>query len=393
MRGRSSFLILLLAIPCLARADESSGRASGGIEARTTTFHERRTEVLAPTLGGHVEFANGNYLRAQSLVDVITSSSVAVDIVASASVGVDPLARNSFRERRVEGTFAYGGVVHRTDDRLSLEGSVRYSHEPDYQSYSGTAVAAYAMNDRATTLTFASTFARDEVWQVQRFTDSATGDVTKRYVRVDQGDGFSSVVGSVSVSQVVSPVVVLDVGYEFSYLTGYLGNPYRRVIVDGLVQRERVPDDRHRHTATVLLRLARPRVHGALHVQVRGYLDDWSIHAITTEGRWYQRFGRYVTARGRFRYYRQGGAFFDSEQDVNAPSYPLGTTYTTANPRYAAMQSFELGGAIATRLGFLATGDHGLRDAEIELAFDYRLSDNRFGDGITAAFGLRMPLR
>lgn len=393
MRGPSHLWLLFLAIPCLARADEASGRVTGGMEARMTTFHERRTEILAPGLAGHVEFPNGTYVRAHSLVDVITSSSVAVDIIASASVGVDPLARGSFRERRVEGSLTFGGTSRRLDDRLRMEGSVRYSHEPDYQSYSGSVSGSLDLDERARTIRFAGAFSRDELFQTQRTTDPSTGEVTKKYVRVDQGDGFSSFVGSVGYGQVLSPVVAIDVGYEFSYLTGYLGNPYRRVIVDGLVERERVPDSRHRHTASLTLRLARPRVKGALHLNLRGYTDDWAIHAIAAETRWYQQFTRYLMARGRFRYYQQAAASFDSDQDVNAPSYPFGARYTTANPRYSAMRSLEFGAAFVTRLGFLGPGRHGLDAAEIEFAVDYRLSDNRFGNATTASFVFRMPFR
>lgn len=392
MRGRRLVLLLLLAVPCLARADETTGTVTGQAEVRTSTFYERRTDVLAPTIGGRLDLPSGARIRGQYLVDVITSSSVAVDIVASASVGVDPLARSTFRERRNEGSLAVSGAVDRTNDRLQLEGSLRYSHEPDYQSYAGGVSFAYALAERTTIVRGGLVVSRDEVFQTQRITDPATGDVTKTYVRVDQGDGFTSFVGSVGASRVVSHVLEIDLGYELSHLSGYLGNPYRRVVVDGFVVRERVPSQRLRHTLASTLRLARPRARGALHLMLRGYADDWSIYAFSAEGRWYQRLGPHVSFRSRLRFYQQTAAYFDSGQQVNAPSYPFGVDYTTANPRYAAMRSIEIGGSLVTRLGFLTGSATRPEVPEVEFTFDYRIADNRFGNAIAAAFALRMPI-
>lgn len=393
MRGRRLVLLLLFTVPCLARADEATGTVTGQVETRTSTFYERRTDVVAPTIGGRLDLPSGVRIRGQYLVDVITSSSVAVDIVASASIGVDPLARSSFRERRNEGSLAVSGALDATRDRLELEGTLRYSHEPDYQSYAGGASASYAFDERTTILRGGLVVSRDEIYQTQRTTDPATGEVTKRYVRVDQGDGFTSFVGSLGASHVVNPVLELELGYELSHLSGYLGNPYRRVVVDGLVERERVPDRRLRHTLAGALRLARPRARGALHVLVRGYADDWSILAFAAEARWYQRLGPFLSFRGRARFYQQTAAYFDSGQQVNAPSYPFGSDYTTANPRYAAMRSIELGGSFVTSLAFLGSGSTRVDVPEVEITFDYRLADNRFGNAIAAAFALRVPIR
>jgi len=392
VRARASLLLILFVAQGVARADESSGSVSGEVEARTTTFHEQRTEIIAPTIGGRLDFPNGMRARGQYLVDVITSSSVAVDIVASASVGVDPLAHAVFHERRNEGSLAVGGSLPRTQRRLDLDGTLRYSHEPDYQSYSGGFTGSYALSERSTLLRFGSTYSRDYVFQAQRTTDPTTGETTVRIVRVEEGYGFDSVVVQAGMTRVLSPFSELDVGYEFGFLSGYLGNPYRRVIVDGFVERERVPTRRIRHTASAAIRLARPRARGALHLAIRGYADDWSILAFSGEARWYQRIGPFLVMRSRFRYYEQTAAAFDSGQDVNAPSYPIGTNHTTANPRYAAMRSFEMGGAFVTRLGFLGRSDGRIDQAEVELAFDYRLSSNRFGDAITAVFALRVPI-
>ena len=68
-------------------------------------------------------------------------------------------------------------------------------------------------------------------------------------------------------------------------------------------------------------------------------------------------------------------------------------TYTTSNPRYAAMSSYEIGGAAVTRLGFLGVSRQALADAELELSFEYRIATNRFGNAISAAFAITWSMQ
>ena len=130
----------------------------------------------------------------------------------------------------------------------------------------------------------------------------------------------------------------------------------------------------------------------ALHALVRGYSDSWDVRAITVESRWYQSLGEFLVLRMRHRYYAQTASFFDS--GAATPTYTDSPRYFTADPKMQRFHDHEVGGALITRLGFFGDSSFDwLSGAEIEFAFDYRFSTNRFGDAIFAAMVLRMPFR
>lgn len=385
-------LFLVLLAPRVAGADEANGRWSGRVEARTSVYRETNTHIVAPTLGVRVDAPNGLRLRAHYLADVVTSASVVIDVVAGASVSLDSRGRGAFAEVRHEGGLSLGGTRPVGDAELMLTGGVRVSHEPDYYAYSAFVDASLSFDQRNTTVGLVVTGLHDEVRQRTRMRDPMTGQEIIGLVSVAGGSSFDGFVVAASLERVVGPRVIVNGGYELGFLTGYLGNPYRRAQIEGRPARENLPDERIRHTPWARVRIAMPRVHGALHLMTRGYLDDWATRALTVDARWHQMVGRYVMLRFRYRYYLQDAAFFDSGSRVSVPEYPEGTTYTTSNPRYAAMQAHEPGLAMVTRLGFLRpTGTSSLVNAELELSFDYRIVDSRYGNAMFGAVALRLP--
>lgn len=375
-----------------ARADEASGRWTGRAELRSSSFRERNTSILAPTLGVRLDSARRTTLRANYLIDAISSASVSVDVVTGASVTVDPTQGGHFRERRQEGSVGVEQSLSVGENDLVLGASARTSHERDYHSYSGTLSGALALDERNLLLGLAVTYLRDEVRYVEHGTD-AMGRTTTSVRPLPGRSDFDGLVVSASVERVLGPRAALTVGYDLGFMSGYLGNPYRLVQVDARIARESVPTTRLRHAPWTLLRVAFPSARSALHLVVRGYSDDWAVRAFTGEVRYYQELGPYLMLRVRYRGYAQTAAFFDSGSSALIPTFPDYSLYTTSNPRYAAMNSHEPGLAFVTRLSFLG-GERAPRmaDTELEFSFDYRVASNRFGNALFGAFVLRMPI-
>lgn len=374
------------------RADEASGRWSGRAELRSSSFRERNTSILAPSVALRLDSPGRTTLRGSYLIDAISSASVSVDVVTGASVTLDPTASGRFRERRQEGSLAIDQGFALGENELVLSVSGRTSHERDYHSYSGTVAAALSIESRNLVLGLATTYLRDEVRYVEHGTDPSGGTTTSIKPLPGRSD-FDGILVSASAERLLGSRSVITFGYDLGYMAGYLGNPYRLVQVDAQLAREAVPAIRWRHAPWVMFRLALPAARSALHLIARGYTDDWQVRAFTGEVRYYQDLSRYVMLRVRYRGYVQSAAYFDSGSTALIPTFPDYSRYTTSNPRYAAMSSHEPGLAFVTSLGFLGGDSMPLLEAaELEFSFDYRIASNRFGDALFGAFVLRVPI-
>lgn len=377
-RAVVSLLLVSCAIglaPAPTRADSASDTWTGRVELRGSYYWERSTRVVAPTIGARVDSPNGVSIQAFYLVDSITSASVA----AGALVDV------GFREIRNEVSGSIGGEFDVGEEHMTVTGGMRYSREPDYRSYTGNASFRLALDERTTTLGLSATYLHDEVRQVFR-----TGSQIRPPAAGSFDRDFDGVVLALTAERVINARLVLTAGYDLGLLRGYLASPYRQVQIDGILQPENHPDSRNRHTLWLRGQLAVPEARGALHALVRGYTDSWDVRAVTVETRWYQEVGDNLLLRLRHRYYAQTASSFDS--GLATPMYSGGPRYFTADPKMQRFHDHEVGGAIVTRLGFLDDSAFDwLDDGEIEFAFDYRFSTNRFGNAIFAAMVLRMP--
>lgn len=361
--------------PTTSRADEASGTWTGRVEVRGSYYWERSTRVVAPTIGGRLDAPNGMSVQAYYLVDSITSASVA----AGALVDV------GFREIRNEVGATVSGEIDVGEQHLAMTGGTRFSREPDYRSYTGNAAFRLAVDQRNTVIGLNLSYLHDEVRQVFR-----TGSQIRPPAAGTFDEDFDGVVLALYAEHLVNDRLQLAGGYDLVLLRGYLASPYRQVQIGGILEPESHPDTRNRHTLWTRAQVAVPEAHGALHAMVRGYADSWDIRAITVETRWYQSIGEHLLVRLRHRYYAQTASFFDSGHAL--PTYTDSPRYFTADPKMERFYDNEVGAAIITRLGFF--GDSSLdwiAGAEIEFAFDYRFSTNRFGDAIFAAMVLRMP--
>jgi len=378
-RFASPRAILAIVFPFLTSSDAHADRASdtwtGRVELRGSYYWERSTRVVAPTIGGRIDAPNGVTIQASYLVDSITSASVAAGA----------LVDTGFREVRNEVTGSVGGEIDFGENHLAITGGARFSHEPDYRSYSGNASVRLALDDRTTTIGLNATYLHDEVRQVFR-----TGSQIPPPAAGMFDQDFDGVVLSLYAEHVVNSKLVVTGGYDLGILQGFLASPYRQVQIDGVLRPETHPDSRNRHTLWVRTQLAVPEAHGAAHVLLRGYADSWDIRAASVETRWYQALGESLLVRLRYRYYAQTASSFESGRAT--PMYSGAPRYFTADPKMQRFHDNEVGGAVITRLSFLDDSIFDwLDEAEIEFAFDYRFSTNRFGNAIFAAMVLRAP--
>jgi hypothetical protein len=120
----------------------------------------------------------------------------------------------------------------------------------------------------------------------------------------------------------------------------------------------------------------------------RLYVDSWDIVALNPEARVYQQVLDSLHVRARYRYYRQSKAFFAEAPTDYMPDDQL----VTADPKMTRFETHLVGlQALVTLdalkgspLDFVASGT-------LDVSFDHIWNTNRFGNGIIAQTGIRVP--
>lgn len=335
-------------------------RADGEIGVRHMYYKEDSTRVQQPMVDATLDVGDNAELDGHLLIDSITSASVAA--------GMDG---EPFNERRVE------QGLHLTINRgvLAFGGGYRYSSEPDYRSLFLTADVGAELADRNTTLRFAFSYGSDGI-----------GNENQTGLSEPLDESLHTYLSSLSVTQVVTPVVVVGMIYDLILTDGFQANPYRQVSVAGVKSEERVPDERTRHAVLGFARGFVEPSRTTLYAGYRFYTDDWGITAHTPELRVTQRITASSDVRVRYRYHHQTGA--DFYRDV----YDVEQDYVVDDPKLGPMTTNTVGAMVGFQLAALGAVEPGWRDTRVELAFDYMASTSRFGDAVVGQIGVLIPL-
>lgn len=385
MRRHISGLALALVAPLAvlawrARADQPSGTWTGNVETRGNYYWERSTRVVAPSIHADVTSPDGVVLTADYLIDTITSASIASGVNADIR----------FTELRNDVATGVGYELDLGNDaHLRLVGRAHLSIEPDYHSYGGTATGQLSLNRRATVFTLVLGGNHDFVGKIFRGGAPMVDPVTGRSLS-DRGIVGELDVGSVSLSwsQLLTPTMELECGYDFGLLEGFQANAYRMVVVGGAGKPEVHPTERARHAIYGRFAWYLPATHTSLHALYRAYLDDWRIAAINPELRVYQELTHEFQLRLRYRYYAQTAAFFYKPQT----DYLGADALVTADPKMSAFENHTIGAQLVLSLSFLQGSflDFATQGT-LEFSFDYIFNTNRYGNGVISQVGLRVP--
>ncbi|HEX7478851.1 MAG TPA: DUF3570 domain-containing protein [Polyangiales bacterium] len=321
-----------------------------------------------PTFKVTAESPSGVHLKADYLIDVISSASI-----AQTGGGKDGV----FTELRHGVGSAVGKRFAVGDSELDLTVHGKYSTENDYVSYIYGVDSSLTLDDKNTTLNLGLTRV-DDHWEI-------AGPVAVGQSRTPSLGGFTTRAG---VSQLLSPTLVLSGGYQLGVLEGFLGNPYRRALIGPLPHMENHPHERLRHNFDAHLAWFVPRTSTSFHLFYKAYIDSWSIAALTPELRVYQELGENFVARARYRYYVQDHAYF-----YESPRYPRGYTGPLTNdPKMAEFESQQLGLKLEYRLSFLARSIFDFaKETWLDLSFDRQWCTSSFGDNVSATAGARLP--
>ena len=250
---------------------------------------------------------------------------------------------------------------------------VSLSTERDYSSLGLNYSLERDLGNRNTTLTVGGAFSYDRVnpvggkrtpfsWMSQPTAGGGGGEggegVNFSFFKGERKNALEGIVG---ISHVLNRLTLVSASYSFSYLNGYLTDPYKIVpVVDAATglptatnppktypyRHEKRPSTRLRHA--IKLTAISAIGHGSLHLGYRYYTDDWGVTAHTLDARYNYPFpgGRFFVAP-HLRYGKQSSAdFYRLYLKAGAPL----PDYASSDIRLAAMTTTTLGAMIGYRI-------------------------------------------
>lgn len=221
--------------------------------------------------------------------------------VSASDKPVQVMSAATIRDTRYAGDL--GGTYYLNDTTLNISGGT--STERDYDSYFINWTTLRDFNQKMTTAAFGFGLTYDVVEPNDR-------DIEKDLFAVN------SLVG---VTRILDKNSLFQSNLTYTYSTGFLANPYKKVFIEAGDPRldktadpnvffENRPNQRHQVALMGRYRRFFQSVDGALHIGYRFHTDSWGIDSHTFEVTWHQPLGSGWRLAPRFRYYSQDKADF-----------------------------------------------------------------------------------
>jgi hypothetical protein len=357
----------------------SPAAAEDRFDSTVTWFQERRADgnsltVVHPQVDVGVDLGNVLSLGAGYQADVVTGASPSI-YAAPRPGDVDAVSTASeFSDTRHVASASLG----LTGSRSSLEVSYRYGTERDYRSHSIGASGSIDLPGKNTT--FGLSYGRS-IDRVCNYDNGDAEPLARRPLSGQNGcftdDPAARTVSlpldvdavQASLTQNVTPTLVLQLGLYGQIVRGFQANPYRRVRVFDIDAQESVPEVRDRGAVFLRMNLALPGLHAATSLFVRGYSDTWGITSGSVEVTYHQYLGRRILFRLRGRGYQQSAAVFFRDATAYALIGPAGR-YFTGDREHAPLRTALAGG----KLSYIVTSESGKSVLGLFDEVDFHLS-------------------
>ena len=344
--GRALALGALLQVATLSRT-----RGEDRLDYRYEDYQEENNRIHVKTQGAYFDVGlnASTTLKGNFVSDAISGATPTGAPWLPGTNAVNTAQMNDHR---------YAGFLEPTFhiDHWSVSPQVSYSEEQDYRSLGIAVNTTRDFNEKNTTLAFGLAHSFDQVLpnegELYYVTD---GPITSPLKKADS----SLLLG---MTQLLGSQTVLTVNGTLGYEDGYLSDPYKRVLFDGVpynpgpdpanpypytVWPERRPEHKFRQVAFVSLNHYFESVRGAVEATYRFYHDDFEVTASTAGILWNQHVGKYVLLSPLFRFYTQTAAYFYATHfpgDPSNPAYPIPIpNYYSADYRLSELVSYTYG--------------------------------------------------
>jgi hypothetical protein len=352
---------LATAIVAAALSAPGAAAADDGVDANVTWYQEQRQgglgglTVIHPQVDGAVDVGEHTTLAVGYAADAMSGATASVYTVDAVSTATE------FSDLRHEGSLGLTFAGRRA--KLSVSGAVGV--ERDYLSLSGSASAAIDLPGKNTNLALSYSHAQDAVCDksnadlqpLERRALTGADPCGTEYgvLGKDSVDVTMTVLttwrelsidtAQATVTQNLSPTMVLQLSLYGQVLEGFQSNPYRRVRVGPNEPQESIPDTRARAAAAVRLNRYLPKLRSAVHVSARAYSDTWGVNAATVELAYSQYFGSSLLLRVRGRAHQQTAATFFKDAFFYETESTAGA-YFTGDRELAPVRNAVIGGKL-----------------------------------------------
>jgi len=264
------------------------------VSAKAANLPENRADIMFHSYSGDDVTVTGPALliRQDMLETFSAHASYYVDAVTSASVDVRTVASKFTDERRQLGL----GLDYLYKDAI-IGISYSNSEEEDYDADTLDVSVTHETLGGMTSINLGYTRGWDTVGKVN---DVFSEDISRNNYRV-------------SLAQVLTPTLLLSVGYEGVTDDGFLNNPYRPVRLFGVFGApERYPRTHASHAVSLkgVKMLGTGNRRPTLNFGYRYYFDTWDIQASTYSLAYSMYLSDLLLLDLHGRYYQQGAASF-----------------------------------------------------------------------------------
>jgi len=283
--------------------------------------------------------------------DVVTGASEPVK--AGPLSSPDVISQASVKDIRHVGS----GTLTINRKNTSLSATYSYGTEHDYRSQAITVSAATEFLQRNTRLELSYGRGFDKVCNVaypanrdptvRQPLDSSKGCFTSSATRQSQDVDLDTF--GVGWTQSWTPVFTTQLTLNYGLQHGFLGNPYRGVVIgaSGQVAQEHHPENRGREAASLRGKYYVRPIATAFGAGVRTYRDTWDILSMTYELEAERYVLPWMRAQVRGRYYTQTGAIFWSDDYTGGePAFGPRGQYWSGDREVSPLHSFAVGGRV-----------------------------------------------
>jgi hypothetical protein len=262
------------------------------VDARTQVFHEpsasSKMTVYTPELSVSAVPVDGARVFASYQADVVTGASEAVKAGPLLAGVPDIVSRASVQDYRH--VASAGFALERAHARLNA--SYTYGTENDYRSNSIAVAAATDFWQRNTDIEIGYSRGFDQVCSLSQRALPATlrqglDSSEECFTASDRVEALDISLDNFRAAwtQSWTPVLATQLIFSGGLQHGFLGNPYRQVVIGptGQAAQENHPDDRRRASVTLGLKYYSRPLSTALGVFARAYRDSWEVQSLTSE--------------------------------------------------------------------------------------------------------------
>ncbi len=297
-----------------------AGFASSEVSSVIREYNDGDTQVVSPS----VDISTKAYHDQLKI-----GAGWASDIVSSASVDVRSFGSKGQNSRIGDRRVEYDLSSELTIPDGTLSAAYIQSDENDYHSKLVSAGGSREFFSKNTVLGFTFSNGQDTI--------EASGLPTFHQSMNNQGY-------SISLTQVLTRVSLINFLYDFRVENGYDASPYRRAIFldssgNATTRTENHPETRNRNALAVKYNWFSESTRIAFSTTDRVYYDSWGVFSNTLEEKFNRDFGRHFNAALIFRFYQQQQAKFYKPYYDSADS----NVFWTGNKTLATYNSYLAG--------------------------------------------------